>query len=203
MVEKTRPSKRQLEVQLSKLKILKTPRLKLEQYPVSAKVAAELLYMAGLEHNDLKGRVIDLGTGTGRLAIGAALMGAMQVMGVDVDPTALELAEKNAESLGVNIHWVRSKIEEIQGSFDVVIMNPPYGTRSAHADLRFLDKAVQLAKVTYSIHKSSTRSYLAKYLERAGRKVDEVRSMSLDIPHLVNFHTRKWKSVNVDLLRIL
>lgn len=170
---------------------------------MSAKVAAELLYMAGFRHKDLKGRVIDLGTGTGRLAIGAALMGAEQVVGVEVDSKALGLAEKNAKAARVRVEWVHSKIEEIDGSFDAVIMNPPYGTRSAHADLVFLDKAVQLAKVTYSIHKSSTRNYLVKYLAKLHRTVDEARSMSLDIPHLFGFHTRKWKSVEVDVCRIL
>ena len=66
-------SKRQLEIRLGKLKILESPRLKLEQYPVSPEVAAELLYMAGFEHDDLHGKKIaELGTGTGRLAIGAA-----------------------------------------------------------------------------------------------------------------------------------
>ncbi|HYY90938.1 MAG TPA: RNA methyltransferase, partial [Candidatus Dormibacteraeota bacterium] len=72
MANNKAPSKRQLEIQLTRLRILDTPKLKLEQYPVSPEAAAELLYMAGFEHNDLDGRVIDLGTGTGRLAIGAA-----------------------------------------------------------------------------------------------------------------------------------
>ena len=82
-MEERTVSKRQLEIQLEKLKILRTPQLRLEQYPVSAGVAAELLYMAGFEHRDLQGEIIDLGTGTGRLAIGAAIMGSKRVVGVD------------------------------------------------------------------------------------------------------------------------
>ena len=98
MADKTRPSKRQLEIQLGKLRILEKPNLKLEQYPVSSEAASELLYMAGFEHNDLDGRIIDLGTGTGRLAIGAALMVAKGVVGVDVDERALTLANQNADT---------------------------------------------------------------------------------------------------------
>ena len=203
MAEKTRPSKRQVEIQLSRLEILQTPTLKLEQYPVSARAAVELLYMAGFEHDDLKGRVVDLGTGTGRLAIGASLMGAGHVMGVDVDSSALSLARKNAESIGVNVDWVQSSVEKVEEKFDTVIMNPPYGTRIVHADIRFLDHALRLAPVTYSLHKSSTRNFLAKYLIRSNHRIDEARSMSMEIPHLFTFHTRKWKTVEVDLCRIV
>src|SRR5207247_4042607 len=96
LAEKRLPSKRQLEIILSKLKILETPTLRLEQYPVSPEAAAELLYMAGFEHDDLEGRIIDLGTGTGRLAIGVALMGSAQIVGVDVDPGAIKLARQDA-----------------------------------------------------------------------------------------------------------
>ena len=203
MAETSRPSKRQLEIRLSRLEILQTPTLKLEQYPVSARAAAELLYMAGFEHDDLKGRVVDLGTGTGRLAIGAALMGAERVTGVDVDPNALLLAQKNAESAGTRVEWVQSSVQGISGKFDTVVMNPPYGTRMVHADLRFLDEALRLAPVTYSIHKSSTRNFLAKYLLRSNHRLDEARSMGMEIPHLFKFHRRKWKTVEVDLCRIV
>ncbi len=99
MARKTQLSKRQLEIQLGKLKILEKPNLKLEQYPVSSEVASELLYMADFEHDDLDGRVIDLGTGTGRLAIGAALMGAKEIVGVDVDEHALALAKESGHAI--------------------------------------------------------------------------------------------------------
>jgi putative methylase len=203
LADKTRPSKRQLEIQLAKLKTLETPTLKLEQYPVSPEAAAELLYMAGFDHDDLKGRVIDLGTGTGRLAIGAALMGSKHIVGVDLDSLSLALARRNAETAGVEVEWVESDIDKVDGSYDTVIMNPPYGTRSVHADKRFLDKAFQIAPVTYSIHKSSTREFLVKYVRKSNRRIDEARSLKMKIPHLFGFHTKKWSSVEVDLCRIL
>ena len=203
MADKTRVSKRQLEIQLGKLKILKKPNLKLEQYPVSSEAASELLHMAGFEHNDLQGRVIDLGTGTGRLAIGAAMTGAEEVVGVEVDEQALALAKENSDRAGVEVEWVQSDIEKVNSRFDVVIMNPPYGTRMAHADTRFLGKAFQLAPVVYSIHKSSTREFLFQFVTRAGWKVDQVRSMRMEIPHLFEFHEKKRGMVEVDLYRIV
>jgi putative methylase len=203
LVEEQTVSKRQLEIQLGKLKILRTPKLGLEQYPVSPEVAAELLYMAGFEHRDLQGEIIDLGTGTGRLAIGAALMGAKKVIGVDIDEKVIALARENAQATGVPVEWIVSDINDIVGRYDTVIMNSPYGTRSPHLDVRFLERAFELAPVSYSIHKSSTREFLKGIIAKKGRRVDQVRSMSLDIPHLFQFHHKKWQNVEVDLYRII
>lgn len=202
MADRKHLSKRQLEAQLSKLKILEQPNLKLEQYPVSSAVASELLYMASFEQNDLEGRVIDLGTGTGRLAIGAALVGAVETVGVDVDQRALTIARENAKKVEAQVEWVHSDIDKINGKFDMVIMNPPYGTRTAHADTRFLEKAFQLAPIIYSIHKSSTRGFLVRFLTRSGWRADQIRSMRMTIPNLFDFHEKKTGIVEVDLYRI-
>ena len=203
MVEEQTVSKRQLEIQLGKLKIPQTPKLGLEQYPVSPEVAAELLYMAGFEHRDLQGEIIDLGTGTGRLAIGAAIMGSQKVVGVDIDEKAIALARENARATGVQVEWVVSDVAEVVGRYDTVIMNPPYGTRSPHLDVRFLERAFQLAPVSYSIHKSSTREYLNGVIAKKNRRVDALRNMTLNIPHLFPFHHKKWNNVEVDLYRIV
>jgi predicted RNA methylase len=203
MAGKTLLSKHRLEALLSRLKTLEKPNLKLEQYPVSSEAASELLYIAGFEHNDLEGRVIDLGTGTGRLAIGAALMGAKKVVGVDVDEQALALARENAGTAEVQVEWVQSEIEKVNGKFDSVIMNPPYGTRIAHADTRFLEKALQLSPAVYSIHKSSTRDFLLKFVTKLGAQVDQIRSMKMMIPHLFEFHDKRQAIVEIDLYRII
>jgi putative methylase len=192
-----------LEIQLGKLKILETPKLGLEQYPVSPEVGAELLYMAGFEHRDLQGEVIDLGTGTGRLAIGAAMMGSQKVIGTDIDEGAIALARENALATGVHVEWIVSDVAEVVGRYDTVVMNPPYGTRFPHLDVRFLERAFELAPVSYSIHKSSTREYLKGVIAKKNRRVDAVRSMSLKIPHLFSFHNKKWNNVEVDLYRIV
>ena len=46
---------------------------------------------------------------------------------------------------------------------DVVIMNPPFGTRRKGADMEFLRAAFLLASESiYSLHKSSTRAYIKR-----------------------------------------
>lgn len=195
-------SKRQLEVQLGQLQTLPDPQLKLEQYPVSPEVASELLFMAGFEHNDLQDRIVDLGTGTGHLAIGASLMGANHVLGVDIDPRAISVAARNARKATTNVDWLVSSIDAVRGPFDTAVMNPPYGTRVPHGDTMFLGRALELAPVVYSIHKAAARPFLLRLAKKKGWRVDTVRSMRMKIPHLFEFHTKKWKAVTVDLYRV-
>lgn len=55
-------------------------------------------------------RVIDLGTGSGILAIGAALLGAQDVLAIDIDPTAVKVAKEN-----VAINGLTQQIEVMEG----------------------------------------------------------------------------------------
>ncbi len=158
--------------------------------------------MAGFEHDDLEGSIIDLGTGTGRLAIGAALMGAEEVLGLDIDKSSIGLAARNGRRALVEADWVVGDLDSVRGNFSTVVMNPPYGTRSPHQDIRFLSRAFELASVSYSIHKSSTRGYLIQFVKKKGRRVDQVRRMTMQIPHLFDFHRKKWEALMVDLYRI-
>lgn len=50
--------------------------------------------------------VIDMGTGTGILAILCKKLGAKHVTGVEIDPYALENAEENGELNGVKVNWI-------------------------------------------------------------------------------------------------
>jgi ribosomal protein L11 methyltransferase len=60
------------------------------------------LCLLGLEAHDLAGQaVLDLGTGSGILAIAAARLGAGRVLAIDGDPLAVEVAQRNAAANGV------------------------------------------------------------------------------------------------------
>src|SRR5512146_3241520 len=101
--------KRKLEMLLEQVKGFERPDISREQYATPAAVAAELLYFAFMNH-DLEGSVIDLGCGTGMLAIGASLLqqdaGLLQqaagvsvtqkIIGIDSDISALVTAKDNA-----------------------------------------------------------------------------------------------------------
>ena len=87
----------ELQEALDKVAPFDDPDIELEQYPTDASLAASMLAtMAG--RGDVAGKaVLDLGTGCGVLAIGASLLGAASVLGVDLDPSALEQARQNCD----------------------------------------------------------------------------------------------------------
>lgn len=72
-------------------------------------------------------RILDMGTGSGIIALAAAEKGS-EVTAADVDPEALEQAKRNAEEKElVNIEFIRSDLfENVQGKFDYIFFNPPY-----------------------------------------------------------------------------
>ena len=202
----TRPiqiRKRDLAIILQKINPHPKPRVALEQYTIPADLAAELLFSACYVYNDITGkRIIDLGTGTGRLAIGASLLNAEYVVGIDVDQLSLAVAAKASETLRAHVDWVQANVETIRSRVDTVIMNPPFGTKQVHADIRFLGIAMEIADVVYSIHKSSTRNFLIRWLEERGCKVSEIMTSRMEIPHQFTFHRKDRRFVNVSVIRV-
>src|SRR2546423_11624451 len=70
-------------------------------------------------------RVIDIGTGSGVIAIAAAKMGA-RVVATDVDPRAVAAAERNAALNGVSIETsVGELFAGATGAFDVILATLP------------------------------------------------------------------------------
>ncbi|NJE03770.1 HemK2/MTQ2 family protein methyltransferase [Thermococcus sp. MV11] len=70
---------------------------------------------------------LDVGTGTGLIALLMARK-ARFVLGVDINPLAVELANQNAQLNGVkNVEFRLSDLfERVEGKFDVVTFNAPY-----------------------------------------------------------------------------
>jgi putative methylase len=196
--------RRELEEALRALRPHPHPDPELEQYTTPPRVAAELLFTARYIYDDIEGKLIaDLGCGTGRLGIGALILGGWGVVGVDIDPTAISVARENADEAGVSdrLHLVVGDITLLRPIFDTVVMNPPFGTRRRHADVEFLDEALRLAGAVYTIHKSSTRDFILKYIENRGGRISALFSMEMEIPHIFHFHRKPKKLIEVDLYR--
>ena len=69
--------------------------------------------------------VLDVGCGTGILAIGALLLGATDAIAIDVDPIAVDVTRENAEVNGVSDRVEASDrpVEAIEGTFELVLAN--------------------------------------------------------------------------------
>ena len=87
------------------------------------------------------GTVLDIGTGSGAIALSLALEGTFErVVASDVSPDALEVARANAVRLGLDgrIEFRAGSLFEVAGAgerFDVIVSNPPYVAESERGDL--------------------------------------------------------------------
>ncbi len=88
--------------------------------------ATTRLCLAALQHIDLVGRrVLDVGTGSGVLAIAASLLGAGRAIGIDDDPDAIQSARENAAlNPAANVEMRVTDLRSMpQERFDVVLAN--------------------------------------------------------------------------------
>lgn len=215
--------KLELELLLSQIVPHPSPKPSLEQYTIPADVAATMLYIAAYSYGDIVDKtVLDLGCGTGRLALGASFLGAKQVVGIDIDKDAVKVAFENSvrTDLKEKVQWVTGDIDAIHGNFDTVLQNPPFGVQRRKADRRFLEKALESGKVVYSFHKCPDEDktfikklkaskanvapvapspFLEKFIERRGGKIKAVYAMVMTIPHMFRFHTKRKHKFVVDL----
>ena len=195
-----------LERLLETLEGFTDPSPLLEQYRTPASLAARLLYHAALK-GDIEGkRVCDLGCGTGILAIGAALLGASEVVAVDIDKSALEIARRNADRARVDILFLQADSRDPAtagrvGDCDTVVMNPPFGAQQLHADRPFLDASLAIAPVVYGIFNAGSRSFVNGYLAGRG-EIDEVIEGQLSIRRTFSFHRDEVREIPVEILVI-
>jgi putative methylase len=198
------------------------PQVRLEQYTVSEQLAANLLYIAAYANDDIIGKsVLDLGCGTGRLALGASYLGAKKVVGVDIDRSAIKTARENSRKAGLAnfVQLVNGDISTIGGNFDTVLQNPPFGVQTREADRAFLVKALEVSNSVYSLHnhpqvdtrlikqlKASSgflpvpaSPFLERFVTKRGGAVTAVYAMLMTIPRMFEFHTKLKHDFVIDL----
>ena len=207
-------TKSSLAIELSNLNVFFLAKVKLEQYPTDSEIAAAVLWTAYM-NGDIQDKVIaDLGSGTGILGIGALLLGAKFVYFLDIDREVLNVLRENIENYN-NPQIKRNKykvvhktIEEINKEYfmslhaDVVIQNPPFGTKNEHADKRFLEKAFSVAKVVYSMHKFSTKTFVEAIAKDFEFKITHHWRYDFPIKATFEFHQKPVKIVDVGLWRM-
>jgi putative methylase len=194
---------RELEMLLQRVPPHPHPSAELEQYPTPAPIAADLLYRA-LAAGDVAGkRVLDLGCGTGVLAIGAALLGAAGAVGVDLDPAALASAEAAARDLGVaeRTRWRQARVEEVREAADTVLMNPPFGAQRKHADQPFHVAALACARVVYTLVNMPSRAWAERFYVGAGARVTANWAYAFPLPAQFWFHDKPRATIEVAALR--
>jgi putative methylase len=185
------------------------PTVSLEQYRTPPELAAHLVHTADLQ-GDIEDRtVVDLGCGTGMLALGAALRGPTRVVGLDIDPDPLATALENERKVAstTNVEWVRGDATDAplrHAGPTTVVMNPPFGAQSGneHADRAFLATAATVAGVSYSIHNAGSREFVESFAGDNGGEVTHAFGAEFELPRQFDHHDADTRVIDAEVFRI-
>jgi len=201
-------TKKELSIWLSKLEAFNKPEMMLEQHPTDSEIAGEVLWNAFMQ-GDIEGKALaDLGCGTGVLGLGALLLGAKKAFLIDVDAEAVQIAMQNQAFLEketgqkLNAAFLIGDIMIFDEKIDVVIMNPPFGTKNKNIDTVFLLKAMDLAKTIYSFHKASTKEYIDRLIRESKFETTHYQEYVFPLKMSMLHHTKNIERIRVGLWRL-
>ncbi len=200
--------KKDLEFILETIPSFPRPKVYLEQYVTPSDIASDIIWYAYMSSDLVDSIVVDLGAGTGRLGLGAAILEAKYVILIDVDEESLKVAlswskENKLANVDFIISDVRSMpIREIATKV-LVIQNPPFGIRSRVSDVDFLKSAFNIALVVYSLHRKheKSRQFLKSVALNFGFNAKLIKTYQFRIPQIYEDHYRRAYYIEVDLWR--
>jgi release factor glutamine methyltransferase len=102
--------------------------LQLEVFPEVYEPAEDSFLLAKCA-KELRGRILDMGCGCGIQGLACARADpANRVLGVDLNPRAVENAKLNAKRNGIkNAEFLEGDLfSNVRGKFDAIVFNPPY-----------------------------------------------------------------------------
>lgn len=192
--------KKSLAIALEKLEGFQNPKIWLEQYTTPPTLAAEIVVNAKLM-GDLN-FVVDLGCGTGILAIAASMLNA-KALGVDIDIEALKIARKNAIKFNANVDFVACDVKTlaIKAKGLTTIMNPPFGIKKRHADKPFLIKAMEFSNVIYTMHSAGSERFV-KALCNKKFKITHLWKYKIPLKRTYSFHEKEFKFIAIEVYRL-
>ncbi len=201
-------NKKQLAILLSQLKTFKTQDISLEQYPTECEIAAESLWFAYMQ-SDIKNKIIaDLGCGNGIFGIGSLILGAKQVIFLDIDKEILEIAHENLKFIEKKLNkkfdaiFINKHVKDFHKKVDIIIQNPPFGVKNTHADKLFLLISMENSNKIYSFHKIESQNFIEQLSQENGFKAKKVMIFNFPLKKTLFFHTKRVHYVKVGFWKI-
>ncbi len=223
-------NKRSVEQRLAGVETFAEPTAALEQYPTPPDVAAHLLHLAAMRGDVDGATVLDLGAGTGTLALAAALYEPAAVLAVERDREALATAVENERRVDppVAVSWLHADATALpvfpRPDSDppsrrdtrqlTVVSNPPFGAQDGneHADRRFLtaiaDAAVEVdgsthaPVVSYTLHNAGSRSFVESFVADADATVTDAFAVTLPLSRQFGHHAAERVEIDTELFRV-
>ncbi|MAG38665.1 DNA methylase [Candidatus Woesearchaeota archaeon] len=197
-------AQKDLAIFLSKLELFQTPEIKSEQYPTDSEIAAEMLWFAYMNEDIEEQTIADLGAGTGILGIGCLLLGAKKVFFVEKDKKAINILNKNTQKFDKKTYEIINKdVLDFKKKVDLVVQNPPFGTKEKHVDKKFLEKATKITKKIYTFHKVETKRFIEKTFEQLKFKMTHYFEFDFPIKKTMKHHKKKVERIKVGCWRIV
>jgi len=200
-------SKKDLEVELSKLKGFTTPSFELEQYQTPSSIAAEWIWNMALRGEVAGKTILDAACGPGIIGLGLLLMGAKKIYFLDKDPTIITICQQNYKTLEQEYEigqaeFITIDISLFDETVDIIVQNPPFGTTTAHTDKKFLEKAFQFTNIIYSMHKYSTQSFIKAITKDHNFTITHLWRYEFPIKATFKHHTKPVEYIDVGLWRL-
>ncbi len=199
-------SKSELAILLSSLKQFENPKILLEQYSTDPEIAATVLWNAYMQGDIQKKRIADLGCGPGIFGIGAAVLGAKSVCFVDMDEFAITTTKQNlalVQQLNKSkIQIIQSDVKEFTQKVDVVLMNPPFGTKIKHHDRLFLTKSFEIADMVYSIHKLTSKAFIEAFAKDSNFEITHIWPYKMRLVRSMKHHKKPVMPIEVACWRL-
>jgi putative methylase len=193
---------------ISSLKDIPDPKPKWEQYVTPSRIVCDILFEVNEAHGLTGKHICELGCGPGPFALGAWILGSESVTGIDIDPDSIEVAKSNHSMLleklepapDGRVTFIQGDINDpfpVKSRFDMVFMNPPFGAQNKHADRPFIERAMDIAPICYSIHNGNSLDFLKKMSRSMDIKASIMWKEQLEIPARYYFHRKEKADIEI------
>ncbi|AFZ70883.1 putative RNA methylase [Caldisphaera lagunensis DSM 15908] len=180
----------------------------LEQYNTPSEIILDMLNHAYISNIIQDSTVLDLGSGTCRIALASLIFGASKAIGLEIDDRFFKYCLYGEETFGLRgrLLLIKTFINENLGlirknHIDLIIMNPPFGVWNRNADKRFLEYAFSLnPKRIYSVLKSGNLNFHESLSNKWGYRLRLLNTREFPIPASMTYHKSRIRRVKVDVL---